>query len=166
MQSHGLLHLEQSQFQHTAFSLKDSWVNFRLGPKGLQAKVDYRDPHSLTQSVGPSVPPTLPMYLVHQALFRNEAVKAECLKSFQLADVGLPQQQDQAMSPIIEFSLKEVDSARTHLEVFAMHSREYMVKHGQWEVCTHAPSSRSCPVSSWQILRAKIFLEYLSLNPW
>ena len=49
----------------TAVSLKDSRVNFRLEAEGLQAKVDYRDPASLTLSAVPSVAPTLPMHLVH-----------------------------------------------------------------------------------------------------
>ena len=105
-QSHRLLHLEQSQSPCTAVSLKDSRVNFRLGSEGLQVTDSYRvNTPSSTPPVSPSDAPSLPMHFVHQALFREKAAKAECLKRFQLAE--------------------------TQLEVFARHSLEYMVRHGQ-----------------------------------
>ena len=83
--------IEQSWSPCTAVSLKDSWVNFRPGAQGLQAKLITREPPSSTQSMGPSISPTLPMHLIHQALF-DEAAKTdhEGLKGFQLANVGLP----------------------------------------------------------------------------
>ena len=55
----------------------------------------------------------------------------ECLRGFQLADVALSHERVQAKPSTIEYSPKEVESAQPHLEVFAKHSREYMVKHGQ-----------------------------------
>ena len=36
--------------------------------------------------------------------------------------------------------LPTIDSAWTHLGVFTRHSLEYMVEHGEWEVCTHTPA--------------------------
>ena len=105
MQSSGLLQLEHSQSPHTAVSLKDSRVIFRLGSEKLQAKVEYRvDSSSSTQPLGPSDGPTLPMHFIHPTLFREKAAKAECLKDFQLAKVGLPCKQDQAKLPTIEYS--------------------------------------------------------------
>ena len=75
-QSHGLLQLEQSQSPHTAVSLRDCRVNFRLGSERLQAKGDYRvDPPSLAQSVGPSDDPTLPMHLIHCGLLGTKTLK-------------------------------------------------------------------------------------------
>ena len=57
------------------------------------------------------------MHLIHRALFGDEVAKAECLKGFQLADMGLPRQQDQAKPPIIEYSSKDVESTRAHLGI-------------------------------------------------
>ena len=47
---------------------------------------------------------------------------------------------------MIEYSSK---STRTHLEAFARHSLEYMVEHGEWEVCTRTPA---LPVLPSQLL--------------
>ena len=44
-------------------------------------------------------------------------------------------------SPLaIEYSAQQIESARTHLEVFAKHSQDYMVGQGEWEMCTHSPT--------------------------
>ena len=49
--------------------------------------------------------------------------------------------QDKAPSPTIEYSAAQMESARTHLEVFAKHCRDYMTSHGELEVCKHTPST-------------------------
>ena len=85
------------------------------------------------------------MYLIHWAFFRDEDARAEYPRGFQLADVTLSHEQDQAKRPTFEFSSKEVESTRTYLKVFAKHSREYMVRHGQWEVCKHASKQLVLP---------------------
>ena len=96
------------------------------------------------------------MYLVHWGLFGDEAAKEECLKGFQLADLGLPHKQDQAKPPANEYSSKEVESAPESTWLGIASGR-----------CARMPpSSRSCLVSCWQILRARISLECLLLRPW
>ena len=149
-QSHGLFHLEQSRSPHTAVSLKDSRVNFRLGSERLQAKVDYRSPPSATQSADPSDGPS----------FTGLCSGMKHLK------LGVPCNSDQAKPPTIEYSSKELKSARTQLVMFTKHSRENMVRHGKWEVCTHPPTQSVLPSQCWQIHKARTSLECPSLNPW
>ena len=85
------------------------------------------------------------MHLVHWAFLGDEDARAGCLRSFQLADVALSHERNQARPPTIEYSMKEVES-QTHLKVFAKHSQEYiMVRHGQWEVCMHTSKQSVLP---------------------
>ena len=48
-----------------------------------------------------------------------------------------PKGQDTPKPPTIEYSSQQNESTRTHLEVFAKHSRKYMGRHGECEVCMH-----------------------------
>ena len=117
-------------------------VNFRLGTGGLQAKVDYSADtapkiHPPAQTTTPSSPPSL----TQRALLGDEEARAECLRL--LGSVA--SQEETTKPPTIEYSAKEVESARTHLEAFAQHSWEYMVEHGEWEVCTHTPAQTVLP---------------------
>ena len=74
------------------------------------------------------------MALIHRALHDDKEARPECLK---LTGVVQPQRQDLAKPPTIESSAQQIESARTNLEVFAKHSRAYMVRHGEREVCIH-----------------------------
>ena len=85
----------------------------------------------MAQTTTPYAVTALPVILVHQTLHRDEEAKAECLK---LTGTMHPQKQDPPKPSTIEYSSKQIESARTHLEVFAKHSREYMVRNGEWEV--------------------------------
>ena len=97
--------------------LRDSRVNFRLGTGDLQAKVDYRaDPAPKIPPPAPPTTPSLPPLLMQRFLLGDEEAKAECM---QLLGSVSSQEQDAQKTPTIEYSSKEVKSARTHLEAFA-----------------------------------------------
>ena len=76
----------------------------------------------------PTTAPSLPPLLLQRTLLGDEEGKAECLR---LLGSVPSQDQDTQKLPTIEYSSKEVESARTCLEAFARHSREYMVRHGE-----------------------------------
>ena len=80
--------------------------------------------------------------LTQRALLGDEEAKAECLCL--LGNVP-SQEHDTPKPPTIEYSSKEIESARTHLEVFAQHSWKYMVEYGEWEVCMHTPTQTVLP---------------------
>ena len=128
----------------------------------MQAKADYTP--SMAQPPPLHANHALHVLCVQRALLGNEEAKAECLR---LTGAVEPQGQDGPKPPTIQCSTGPIKSARTHLEVFAKHSQGYMVRHGEWEVCTHTHQpSQSSRISCWQILGASIFWVYLSLNPW
>ena len=56
-----------------------------------------------------------------------------------------PQKQDPPKPLTIEYSSKQIECTRTHLKVFAKHSREYMVRRGEWEVCTRIATQSVLP---------------------
>ena len=67
--------------------------------------------------------------MLTRALLGDEEAKGECLHLLG----NVPSQEQDTPKPLtIEYS-----STQTHLEVFAWHSREYMVEQGEWEVCMH-----------------------------
>ena len=128
--------------------------------------VDYRvEPPSSTQSVCPSDGPNLPMHLVHRALFGDEEAKAECLRGFQLVNVGLPWKLDPAKPSTIEYFSKEIESSWTHLEVFTKHSSECMIRHDRWEVCTHIPKQSIMPSQLLTDLQGKDLLGVPGTHP-
>ena len=57
----------------------------------------------------------------------------------------LLQKQDLPKPPTIKYSSMQIESARTYLEVFTKHSREYMVRHGEWKMCMHTPTQLVLP---------------------
>ena len=137
--------MEQEPPRPPHTSLKDSRVNFRLGAGCLEAKVDYRA--DIVPKIPPPAPPTVPSLLpllTQQPLLGDEEATAKCLRL--LGNVPL-QEQDTQKPPTIEYLSKEIESAQTHLEVFAWHSREYMVEHEEWEVCMTPMPRQSCLVS-------------------
>ena len=56
----------------------------------------------------------------------------------------------------IKYSSKQIESTRTHLEVFAKHSREY--RHGECEVCTHIATQSVLPSKLFADLQGKDLL--------
>ena len=128
---------EQEPTQPLRTALKDSRVNFRLGMGGLQVKVDYgTDTAPKIPPPAPTATPSLPPSLTQRALMGEEEARAECLRLLG----SVTSQEEIPKPPTIEYSAKEVEFVRTHLEAFDRHSREYMVEHGACEVLTHTPA--------------------------
>ena len=84
-------------------------------------------------------------------------------QSLSLTDDMQAQRQDPPKPLTFKYSPQQIESAMSLLEVVAKHSREYLVRHGEWGVCTPTQS-----VLLRELLadpQGKDFLGYLSLSP-
>ena len=97
-----------------------------MGTGCVQAKADFREvvpdevvPPSSAQAHSHPTNTTLPALLIQRAMFGYEEAKNECLR---LTGMVEPQVQELPKPPTIEYMAQQIESTRTHPEVFAKHS--------------------------------------------
>ena len=121
----------------------DSSLNFRMGSGSTQVMVDYNKPSTLSPMTTSTC--TLPMKLFKKLLEGDKAATLECL-ALAGYDKQIPPTHMPSSTPMtLEYTLSQLESARTNLDVFSKHVREYIAEQDEWVECVQPPSQSALP---------------------